>query len=141
MGISEFSRFILQRTSSGTNAVVGSDYNILSKGRDKGEIRGMKDDFITLLTPMLCSFCLLVMPCQSRQSMFASGTVPGVAIQWDQQEQKCAILTMINARLPATIVLSSTFHAIRMASLPGLRRISKARLLCIQLMRRQTYCS
>ncbi|CUU93311.1 hypothetical protein A4157S3_190016 [Escherichia coli] len=31
---------ILQRTSSGTNAVVGSDYNILSKGRDKGEIRG-----------------------------------------------------------------------------------------------------
>ena len=31
-GISEFSVSILQRTSSGTNAVVGSDYNILSKG-------------------------------------------------------------------------------------------------------------
>ncbi|VEW08585.1 hypothetical protein CRJUMX01_850002 [Escherichia coli] len=31
---------ILQRTSSATNAVVGSDYNILSKGRDKGEFRG-----------------------------------------------------------------------------------------------------
>lgn len=44
---------ILQRTSSATNAGVGSDYNILSKGRDKGEFRGMKDDFITLLTPVL----------------------------------------------------------------------------------------
>ncbi|VZZ88291.1 protein of unknown function [Escherichia coli] len=31
---------ILQRTSSATNAGVGSDYNILSKGRDKGEFRG-----------------------------------------------------------------------------------------------------
>ncbi len=36
-----------------TNAVVGSDYNILSKGRDKGKLGGMKDDFITLLTPVL----------------------------------------------------------------------------------------
>ena len=57
--------------------------------------------------------------------MFALGNSSGAAIQWDQQNEM-AILTMINAMLPATIVLSVNIPRHRMASLPGLRRISKS---------------
>src|SRR5699024_5055981 len=87
-------------------------------------------------------FAFSLVPCLSRQSMFALGTVPGAAIQWDQQEQKCAILTMINAMLPATIVLSlqhSTPSEWPLYRAYGACR--KVRPLRIQLMRRQTYCS
>ncbi|WP_205715341.1 hypothetical protein, partial [Escherichia coli] len=36
----EFTDKTLSRKTGAVHAVVGSDYNILSKGRDKGEIRG-----------------------------------------------------------------------------------------------------